>query len=111
MEKINLLILLADDMGYSDIGCYDSEIATPNLDRLAKNGLRFSQLYNTGRCYPSRSSLLTGLYSHEAGVGHMPVPVLGRQVVAAPFPHPAPCILHPAVSSGFTCENLLPAVE
>ena len=67
----NLLIILADDMGYSDIGCYGSEIATPNLDRLAAHGLRFSQFYNTGRCCPSRASLLTGLYPHQAGVGHM----------------------------------------
>ena len=58
-------------MGYSDIGCYGSEIATPNLDRLAGHGLRFSQFYNTGRCCPSRASLLTGLYAHQAGVGHM----------------------------------------
>ena len=69
--KPNILVLLADDMGYSDIGCYGSEIATPNLDRLARNGLRFSQFYNTGRCCPSRASLLTGLYAHQAGVGHM----------------------------------------
>ena len=70
-SKPNLLIILADDMGYSDIGSYGSEIATPNLDRLAAHGLRFSQFYNTGRCCPSRASLLTGLYPHQAGVGHM----------------------------------------
>jgi arylsulfatase len=67
----NIVIILADDMGYSDIGCYGSEIATPNLDALAKEGLRFSQFYNTSRCCPSRAALLTGLYSHEAGVGDM----------------------------------------
>ncbi|MFT5131414.1 MAG: arylsulfatase A-like enzyme [Rhodothermales bacterium] len=69
--KPNIVILFADDMGYSDIGCYGSEIRTPNLDALAANGLRFSQFYNTGRCCPSRASIMTGLYSHQAGVGHM----------------------------------------
>jgi arylsulfatase A-like enzyme len=67
----NIVIVLVDDMGFSDIGCYGSEIPTPNLDKLAANGLRFTQFYNTGRCCPSRASLLTGLYSHQAGVGHM----------------------------------------
>ena len=67
----NIVIILADDIGYSDIGCYGGEIRTPNLDRLATNGLRFTQFYNTGRCCPTRASLLTGLYSHQAGVGHM----------------------------------------
>src|SRR5688572_10341912 len=67
----NIVILLADDMGFSDIGCYGSEIATPNLDRLAAGGLRFTQFYNTARCCPTRASLLTGLYPHQAGMGHM----------------------------------------
>ncbi len=62
---------MADDMGYSDIGCYGGEIRTPQLDRLAEDGLRFTQFYNTGRCCPTRASLLTGLYPHEAGLGHM----------------------------------------
>ena len=62
---------MADDMGWSDIGCYGSEIETPNLDRLARNGLRFTQFYNTGRCCPTRASLLTGTYPHQAGIGHM----------------------------------------
>ena len=69
--KANILVILVDDMGFSDIGCYGSEIPTPNLDRLASNGLRFTQFYNTGRCCPTRASVLTGLYPHEAGVGHM----------------------------------------
>ncbi|HUT25208.1 MAG TPA: arylsulfatase, partial [Sumerlaeia bacterium] len=67
----NIVLIMADDMGYSDIGCYGGEIRTPNLDRLADNGLRFTQFYNTGRCCPTRASLLTGLYPHQAGVGHM----------------------------------------
>jgi arylsulfatase len=58
-------------MGYSDIGCYGSEIPTPNLDALAADGLRFTQFYNTGRCCPTRAALMTGVYSHQAGVGHM----------------------------------------
>ncbi|MEM7394605.1 MAG: arylsulfatase, partial [Verrucomicrobiota bacterium] len=62
---------MSDDMGFSDIGCYGSEIETPVLDGLAANGLRFTQFYNTGRCCPTRASLLTGLYPHQAGIGHM----------------------------------------
>ncbi len=62
---------MADDMGYSDIGCYGGEINTPNIDRLAKNGLKFTQFYNTARCCPTRASLLSGLYPHQAGIGHM----------------------------------------
>ena len=62
---------MADDLGFSDIGCYGSEIATPNLDSMAKSGVRFTQFYNTARCCPTRASLMTGLYSHQAGVGHM----------------------------------------
>ncbi|MEO5917430.1 MAG: arylsulfatase [Luteolibacter sp.] len=70
-DKPNIIVILADDMGYSDIGCYGGEIPTPNLDALAKDGLRFTEFYNTGRCCPTRASLLTGLYSHQAGIGHM----------------------------------------
>jgi arylsulfatase len=67
----NILVILVDDMGFSDIGCFGSEIPTPNLDRLAADGLRFTQFYNTGRCCPTRASILTGLYPHQAGIGHM----------------------------------------
>src|SRR6516165_8136897 len=67
----NIVVILSDDMGFSDLGCYGGEIATPNLDSLAANGLRFTQFYNTARCCPTRASLLTGLYPHQAGVGHM----------------------------------------
>lgn len=70
-ERPNIIIMMADDMGFSDIGCYGSEIATPTLDRLAANGIRFTQFYNTGRCCPTRAALLTGLYPHQAGIGHM----------------------------------------
>jgi arylsulfatase len=65
----NILLILNDDMGFSDIGCYGGEIETPNLDRLAGNGLRYSQFYNTARCSPSRASLLTGLHPHQTGIG------------------------------------------
>jgi arylsulfatase A-like enzyme len=68
-DRPNILIILNDDMGYSDIGCYGGEIETPNLDRLAANGLRYSQFYNTARCSPSRASLLTGLHPHQTGIG------------------------------------------
>lgn len=71
VDRPNIIVILVDDMGFSDIGCYGSEIPTPNLDRLAQHGLKFKQFYNTGRCCPTRASLLTGLYSHQAGVGHM----------------------------------------
>ncbi|TZF82280.1 arylsulfatase [Pedobacter sp. BS3] len=69
--KPNIIIILADDMGYSDIGCYGGEIHTPNLDWLAKQGIRLSSFYNDSRCCPSRASLLTGLYQHTAGIGNM----------------------------------------
>jgi len=64
-QKPNIVIILADDLGYSDIGCYGSEIATPNLDSLAKGGLRFTQFYNTARCWPTRAALLTGYYPQQ----------------------------------------------
>ena len=67
----NIVVILADDMGFSDLGCYGSEIPTPNIDRLAREGMRFTQFYNTSRCCPSRASLLTGLYSHQTGMGMM----------------------------------------
>jgi arylsulfatase A-like enzyme len=67
----NIIVILADDLGFSDLSCYGGEIHTPNLDGLAKNGLRFRQFYNSARCCPSRAALLTGLYPHQAGVGMM----------------------------------------
>ena len=68
-RKPNVVLILNDDMGYSDIGCYGGEIETPNLDRLAANGLRFRRFSNTARCSPSRASMLTGLHPHQTGVG------------------------------------------
>ena len=71
-EKPNILMILVDDMGYSDLGCYGSEIETPNLDNLAANGLRFTQFYNTGRCWPTRASILTGYYAQQVRRDSLP---------------------------------------
>jgi arylsulfatase A-like enzyme len=68
----NILLILADDLGYSDLGCYGGEIETPNLDRLAAGGLRFTQFYNTARCWPSRAALLTGYYAQQVGRDEIP---------------------------------------
>jgi len=70
-QRPNIIVILADDMGFSDIGCSGGEIATPNLDALAKGGVRFTQFYNTARCCPTRASLLTGLPPRQAGIGHI----------------------------------------
>jgi arylsulfatase len=67
----NILLIVADDLGYSDLGCFGGEIRTPNLDALASNGVRLAQFYSTARCCPSRASILTGQYSHRVGIGHM----------------------------------------
>jgi len=71
VNRPNIVLIMADDMGFSDIGCYGGEIQTPVLDKLAANGVRFTQGYNAGRCCPTRASLLTGLYAHQTGIGHM----------------------------------------
>jgi arylsulfatase len=70
----NVVIVLVDDMGFSDVGCYGGEIDTPHIDRLASGGLRFTQFYNSGRCCPTRASLLTGRHPHQVGIGHMTEP-------------------------------------
>lgn len=71
IKKPNVIVILTDDMGFSDIGCFGSEVSTPHIDKLAGNGLMFNHFYNTARCSPSRASLLTGLYPHQAGMGHL----------------------------------------
>ncbi|KAA5543769.1 sulfatase-like hydrolase/transferase [Roseiconus nitratireducens] len=73
-DRPNIVIVLVDDMGFSDIGCYGGEIDTPNLDQLAAGGLRFTQFCNSGRCCPTRASLMTGLHPHQVGIGHMTAP-------------------------------------
>ena len=70
-ERPNIVVFLVDDMGFSDIGCFGSEIPTPNIDALAKNGVAFTQFYNCARCSPTRASIMTGLYPHQAGMGHL----------------------------------------
>ena len=73
-SRPNIIVILVDDMGYSDLGCFGSEIETPNVDALAAGGLRFTQFYNQGRCCPTRASLMTGLQPHQVGIGHMTEP-------------------------------------
>ena len=75
--KPNVVVILADDLGFSDLGCYGGEIATPNLDRLAKNGLRFTQFYNTARCWPTRAALMTGYYAQQVRRDKLPGIVSG----------------------------------
>ena len=77
-ERANILYIVADDLGYSDLGCYGGEIRTPTLDSLADGGVRLTQFYNTGRCCPSRAAILTGQYPHRVGLGHMTTNDLGR---------------------------------
>jgi arylsulfatase A-like enzyme len=78
----NVVLIMADDMGYSDVGCYGGEIDTPHIDALAAGGLRYTQFYNTGRCCPTRASLMTGLYAHQAGMGWMTRVDMGRPAYA-----------------------------
>ena len=66
-DRPNILLMMVDDLGYDDFGCYGSEIDTPNIDTLAQEGIRFTQFYNTAKCHSSRICLLTGLYTHQAG--------------------------------------------
>lgn len=77
-DKPNLLCILVDDLGFSDLGCFGGEIETPNLDALAAGGVRLTQFYNTGRCCPSRAAILTGQYPHRVGLGHMTTNDLGH---------------------------------
>lgn len=70
-DRPNIMVIMADDMGFSDLGCYGSNTRTPNINRLAGQGVKFSQFYNAARCCPTRASLMTGLYPHQTGVGHM----------------------------------------
>jgi len=70
-KRPNVILILADDMGFADIGCFGSEIKTPNIDGMMAKGTALSAMYNCARCCPTRASLLTGLYPHKAGIGHM----------------------------------------
>ena len=70
-KRPNVLLIVADDLGWSDLGCFGGEIHTPNLDKLAQGGVRFTRFYNMARCCPSRASIMTGLYPHQVGMGNM----------------------------------------
>src|SRR3954466_1686204 len=93
--KPNILLILADDMGFSDAGCYGGEIQTPNLDRLAANGLRFTQFYNTARCWPTRAAILTGYYAQQVRRDTVPGVRSGSQGPRPAWARLLPEILRP----------------
>lgn len=95
LARPNVLIILADDMGFSDEGCYGGEIATPNLDSLARNGLRFTQFYNTSRCWPSRAAILTGYYAQQVRRDTVPGVVSGAQGIRPVWARLLPEMLKP----------------
>ena len=92
-KQPNILLIVADDMGFSDLGCYGGEILTPNLDALAKNGLRFTQFYNTGRSWPTRSAMMTGYYPQQTRSD----PNLGK------FPEWTHCLPYWLKPAGYSC--------
>ena len=94
-KKPNFLVILVDDMGFSDVGCYGGDIQTPNLDRLAANGLRFTQFYNAGRCWPSRACLLTGYYAQEVRRDALPGVGGGSKGIRPKWAHLLPDLLKP----------------
>lgn len=96
----NIVIILADDMGFSDLGCFGSEIATPNLDGLARRGAVFTQFYNASVCAPTRASLMTGLYPHRAGVGHNR-PIAGKPSYQARIAADCPTIAERLRGAGY----------
>lgn len=101
-RKPNIVVIMADDLGFSDIGAYGSEIATPNLDSLSTTGVRLKQFYNTGRCCPSRASLLTGRYSHNAGMGYMTGFDQGVDGYRGDLSHETPTIAEALKPAGYT---------
>ena len=102
VSKPNVIFILADDMGFSDAGCYGGEIATPNLDSLARGGLRFTQLYNTTRCWPTRGALLSGYYAQQIHRDTLPDVPGGMRGVRQPWARLLPDFLKPA---GFRCYH------
>jgi arylsulfatase len=101
-DRPNILLIVADDMGFSDAGCYGGEIATPNLDALAKGGLRFTQFYNTARCWPSRAAILTGYYAQEVRRDTVPGVKSGAQGTRPAWARLLPDMLHPL---GYRCYH------
>src|SRR3569623_1682949 len=101
--KPNIIFILADDLGYSDLGCYGSEIKTPNLDALAKDGLRFTQFYNTARCWPSRGALLTGYYAQQIRRDTVPGVKSGGQGVRPTWAKLLPEMLKPLGYRSYHC--------
>jgi arylsulfatase len=93
--KPNVIIFLADDMGFSDAGCYGGEIATPTLDHLAANGLRFTQFHNTARCWPSRAALLTGYYAQQVRRDTLPGVISGARGIRPAWARLLPAMLKP----------------
>lgn len=100
-KRPNIIVILTDDMGYSDIGCYGGEMSTPNLDSLAKNGLRFTQFYNTARCCPTRACLLTGMYPHQVGMGHMTNTNNGYPGYRGDLSHDSPTVGERMTAAGY----------
>jgi arylsulfatase len=94
-EPPNILLIMADDLGYSDLGCYGGEISTPNLDSLASHGLQFTQFYNTGRCWPTRGALLTGYYAQQIRRDTLPGIPSGGQGVRPDWARLLPEMLKP----------------
>src|SRR5688572_4206214 len=95
-ERPNILVIMSDDMGYSDLGCYGGEIATPHLDSLAKNGVRFTQFYNTARCWPTRGAFLTGYYAQQIHRDALPEVRGGGRGARPPWARLLPDYLKPA---------------
>ncbi len=103
VSRPNIVLIMADDMGYSDIGCFGSEIDTPNLDRLASSGVVLTHFYNAGKCCPTRASLLTGLYPHQAGVGWMVSADLGTHGYQGDLNRASVTIAEVLGSAGYRC--------
>ncbi len=102
-DRPNIVVIMADDMGYSDIGCFGSEIETPNIDALASSGVLLTQFYNAGKCCPTRASLLTGLYSHQAGIGWMISADLGKPGYQGDLGRNCVTIAEVLAATGYRC--------
>ena len=99
----NVLVILADDLGYSDLGCYGGEIETPHLDSLARGGLRFTQFYNTARCWPTRAAILTGYYAQQVRRDKLPNLPRGTR---AGVPGPTTSVIRGGSSAPGCCTRM-----